>query len=88
MPVPNSWRARDTVRGCAKRKRYKMPLLKHVHNTEKAIEALAKNWYTEQRGKANGSTKDWAALTLDQKLNIMGSVTETLEYMEEYWQWE
>lgn len=54
----------------------------------KFVEGLAKRWYTEQRGKVNGSTKDWAALTMDEKLNIMDSVTETLEYMEEYWQWE
>lgn len=63
-------------------------MAQHIHHTSAEIESLAKYWFTEQRGKVVGNTKDWASLTSDEKLNIMDAVSETLEYMEEYWQWE
>ena len=63
-------------------------MAQHIHHSSTEIEALAKHWFTEQRGKVVGNTKDWASLSSDEKLNIMDAVSETLEYMEEAWQWE
>lgn len=52
------------------------------------IETVARRWYNEQRGKRVGNTRSWEDLSRDEQLNIMDSVTETLEYMEEAWQWK
>lgn len=51
------------------------------------LEKVAKDWYTGQRGRVVGNTRDWDSLSQDTKQNIMECVSETLEFMEEAWQW-
>jgi hypothetical protein len=63
-------------------------VIQHIHHTDKELEALAKHWYTEERGKIVGNTKAWDDIKPHERLNIMDAVSETLEYMEEAWQWE
>lgn len=52
------------------------------------LQAVARRWYNEQRGKRVGNTRAWEDLSQDEQLNIMDSVSEVLEYMEESWQWK
>lgn len=49
------------------------------------MELVAKRWYAEQRGRINGNTRSWDQLTKDQQYNIMDTVMDTLETMEETW---
>lgn len=51
------------------------------------LEKIAKDWYTGQRGRINGNTKDWDSLSWDTRQNIMESASETLDHMREAWQW-
>ena len=45
---------------------------------EKEIERIAKHWYTEQRGRVLGNTRDWDSLSQDEKWNIIGAAEDTL----------
>lgn len=59
-----------------------------THHCKEELEKIAKDWYTTQRGRIVGNTRAWEDLSQDEKLNIMDSVLEVLEYMEEAWQWK
>lgn len=51
-------------------------------------EAVAKHWYTEQRGRVVGNTNDWASLPATAKEAVVEEVTDLLEYMEHLWTWK
>lgn len=51
-------------------------------------EAVAKYWYTEQRGRVVGNTQDWDGLSVDQKNNIIEDVEDLLRQMKEAWTWK
>lgn len=51
------------------------------------VEAVAKYWYTEQRGRVVGNTRPWDDLTKDQRANLVEDVEEVLETMRRTWKW-
>jgi hypothetical protein len=51
------------------------------------LERIAKQWYTEQRGRTQGNTVTWDDLPEDARLNILDCVEETLDVMTEAWKW-
>lgn len=50
-------------------------------------EAVAKYWYTEQRGRVVGNTRDWDSLSVNQRQNIIEDVEDVLRQMKEAWSW-
>jgi hypothetical protein len=53
----------------------------------KEAEQVAKNLYTEQRGRVNGNTVAWDDLTPAQRSNIIIRLDWALDIMKEAWQW-
>lgn len=52
------------------------------------LKEIAREFYTQERGRIVGNTRSWSDLSLDEQQTIIEELGYVIEVMEDLWRWD